>query len=84
MEIKTKYNLGDMVWVIDRNKPVYMKITRVIITEQLSQCNGSIRRYHSIVYSGERTAPHDEKNCYQTKEELINSMWQESQRSYQN
>lgn len=84
MEIKTKYNLGDMVWVIDHNKPAHIKITQVSVVEQLSQYDGRIRRYHSVMYSGERTEPHDEKHCYKIKGELINALWQEPQGSYQN
>ena len=34
METRTKYNIGDMVWLISNNKAASRKITRVIISAE--------------------------------------------------
>lgn len=75
MTITTKFNLGDTVWAIDRSKAVAFEITSITTTHnQYRRNDGAVEKFASISYHGSRTDPHPERECFKTKEELLNSL----------
>ena len=68
METKTKYNIGDMVWLIANNKAEKRLITRVIISAEERQ-RWDVK--YSLQY-GDTEYP--ENQLFKTKEELLLSL----------
>lgn len=68
MEIKTKYNIGDEVWVEILGEPCLAKIGAINITT-----NGKIIWYGYDVYCKEGHV-YNAKNIYDTKEELLKNL----------
>lgn len=68
METKTKYNIGDMVWLIANNKAEKRLITRVIISAE-EQKRWEVK--YSLQY-GDTEYP--ENQLFKTKEELLLSL----------
>lgn len=68
METRTKYDIGDMVWLISRNKAVKLQITRLIISTEEPDC-WEVK--YSLQY-GETEYP--ENQLFKTKEELLLSL----------
>ena len=68
METKTKYNIGDMVWLIANNKAEKRLITRVIISAEERQ-RWDVK--YSLQY-GDTEYP--ENQLFRTKEELLKSL----------
>ncbi len=72
MEISTKFQPGDNVWIMHDNKPVEIKIRSMNI-----RCNNP--SFYCVVYvvAGIRTEPSFEvyeENVYKSKEELLASL----------
>ena len=71
MEIKTKYDYGNIIWFMKKNKVEKGKIT-IIETRTSSKGNG-----HETIISygaGTFTADVEEKDCFLSKEELLKSL----------
>ena len=62
MEIKTRYNIGDKVWVIADNKPTGFIIANIITYA----CQG----HTSIWYVDENDEGYSQDNVFSTKEEI--------------
>lgn len=68
METRTKYNIGDMVWLISNNKAASRKITRVIISAEEPE-------HWEVKYSLQHgDAEYPESQLFKTKEELLKSL----------
>jgi hypothetical protein len=68
MKAKTKYDIGDKVWLIDDNRAVMLDVTRVIISvENLDNCDVK----YSLHY-GDAEIP--EEYLFKSKEELLKSL----------
>lgn len=80
MEIKTKYNIGDSAWVMYYNKPT--KITISSMEVFINSWYGSFKQnYFQTDYFDKdakgmynSTIRFKEKELFDTKEELINSL----------
>ncbi len=68
METNTKYDIGDMVWLITRNKAVKLQITRLIISAEEPD-NWEVK--YALQY-GDTEYP--ENQLFKTKEELLESL----------
>ena len=77
MTIETKYNIGDKVWVILRNKAECVKINNVRITGDL-RINDDYGNIVDVLMRVEYCFLNDEwvkeENCFPTKEELLKSL----------
>ena len=68
METRTEYDIGDMVWLINRNKAVRLQITRLIISAEEPDC-------WEVKYSLQHgEAEYPENQLFKTKEELLKSL----------
>ena len=68
MEVKTKFNVGDMVWYIYNNKVSHLDVTAVSIS--VYSDSDPIIKY-TLHYDYEL----DESKLFTTKEELLKSLW---------
>ena len=71
MTIKTKYNIGDEVWVSVDGKPTQGKIRA--INARISRFGDSLRgrvTYEVLSYE----LPYEERQVFPTKEELLKSL----------
>lgn len=89
MEIKTKFNIGDKVWIMRDNKPENIRIDGVQIGIRGKIISGSDGRlygkpYTEILYVEQRKNYgcsgdidpiyfHNERGCFGTKKELLDS-----------
>lgn len=89
MEIKTKYNVGDKVWIMRNNKPEKIQISNieveVIGDVPVGTCSLSGEYYTQIIYvevqrseyrsfgDKDPICKHDECNCFNTKKDLLYS-----------
>jgi hypothetical protein len=72
MEIKTKYNVGDKVWIMRNNKPEKIQISNIEV-EVILVCK--------CVYLYQDKTPickHNECNCFNTKKDLLYSFLDDS------
>ena len=68
METRTKYDIGDMEWLIHSNKAVKLRITRLIISAEEPDC-------WEVKYSLQHgEAEYPENQLFKTKEELLKSL----------
>lgn len=78
MQINTKYNLGDELWVIDHDDVVGFTVEDITISLKATDYDFfdsfPTRSELKIQYSGEGVKSHSEDKCFKTKEELINSL----------
>lgn len=65
MEIKTKYNIGDTVWFMHKNRCVSMKIENINIEVKI--------KYIQYIFN-ESEIWISEKYLFPTKEELLKSL----------
>ena len=86
MEIKTKYNVGDKVWIMRNNKPEKIQISNieveVIGDVPVGTCSLSGEYYTKIIYvevqrseyrsfgDKDPICKHNECNCFNTKKDL--------------
>lgn len=76
MDIKTKYNIGDEVWVMVNNKPTYGDVLQIDI-HIIARANTDNKYFTSKSYyyiSGYGGNEFFEKDVFFTKGELINSL----------
>lgn len=59
MEIKTKFNIGDKVWVVINSKASEIEVAAISITKD------------GIFYGESRYGMHRESECFETKAELL-------------
>lgn len=94
MEIKTKYNIGDNVWIMRNNKPEKILISNIEVeirgVVQTGACFLSGEYYTSIVYVeiqryeyrnfGDKDPifRHEECDCFRTKKDLLYSFLDEN------
>ena len=75
MTIETKYDIGDDVWIMQRNKPVRVEVRDIEISR--FQNDGMVVIRNRIVYhmvgDSANTGYHEEE-LYPTKEALIQSL----------
>ena len=71
MQIKTKYNIGDKVWVIVNNKPTELLINSI---EIFIHDMGQYRIGYSIWYVDKKNEGFEETQVFPTKEELLKSL----------
>lgn len=80
MEIKTKYNLGDKVYVMHDNKVVYFTIQRINIKigDKISIEYVSSEKFRQYLYlskeSDYMSLYVEEEKVFSTKEELLKSL----------
>ncbi len=67
MEVKTKFNIGDIVFLISNNKVSSQKVTGLAIDVE----DGKVEVSYSLTFSESKV---DESKLFKTKEELINSL----------
>jgi len=67
MEVESKYNLGDLVWLIYDNKAVRFKVTGVRISVEDAD-------NYEVEYSLSDCTKRLEHQLFDTKEELIKSL----------
>jgi len=80
MTIKTKFNIGDEVWVIHNNKPICAMVHSIIITyrstmpkeEYYLSLNSNFLSYPSNL--GERSIIFKPTELFKTKQELLKSL----------
>lgn len=94
MEIKTKYNVGDKVWIKRNNKPEKIQISNieveVIGDVPVGTCSLSGEYYTKIIYvevqrseyrsfgDKDPICKHNECNCFNTKKDLLYSFLDDS------
>lgn len=94
MEIKTKYNVGDKVWIMRNNKPEKIQISNieveVIGDVPVGTCSLSGEYYTKIIYvevqrseyrsfgDKDPICKHNECNCFNTKKDLLYSFLDDS------
>ena len=66
MEVYSKYNINDTVWVVNRNKVIQQKIQGIEITASTNM------REIEYTFIGGGKLPEDK--VFKTKEELIDSL----------
>ena len=66
MEVNSKYNINDTVWVVSRNKVIQQKIQGIEITASTNM------REIEYTFIGGGKLPEDK--VFKTKEELIDSL----------
>ena len=71
MEVNSKYNINDIVWVVNRNKVIQQKIQSV---ETTSYVNEKEIVKTEIVYTFIGGGKLPEYRVFKTKEELIDSL----------
>ena len=71
MEVNSKYNINDTVWVVNRNKVIQQKIQSV---ETTSYVNEKEIVKTEIVYTFIGGGKLPEYRVFKTKEELIDSL----------
>lgn len=75
MKIETKYNLGDIVYLIGNNKVFSADITGIRIIETTSKCDWSKQITYHITGNGlPQNCERREENLFSTKEELLKSL----------
>lgn len=67
MEVKTKFDIGDIVFLISNNKVSSQKVTGLAIDVE----DGKVEVSYSLTFSESKI---DESKLFKTKEELINSL----------
>ena len=74
MTIETKYQAGDLVWLISQDKVKTAIVREVIITEKLRPADS--KQLLEIVYQLESmgVGRYTESQLFHTKEELLNSL----------
>ena len=78
MEIKTKFDVGDKVWIMDSNKAIEAEIYEVCF-KQSQKIGAKGRKEINITYMLKNLHLYDigtfhEGEIYASKEELINSL----------
>lgn len=70
MEIETKYSLGDKVWAMIENHPTYFQIKRIgVVKEKHGEKVITVTTYRGSTM----LEPVMEQDCFNTKDELLNS-----------
>lgn len=59
MEIKTQFNIGDLVWVVINSKAAEIEVVAISVTKD------------GIFYGESRYGMHHESECFATKPELL-------------
>lgn len=71
MEIKTRFDIGDKVWTLSRNKAVEFEVCSISISRAKTLLPITYITYCGAYSDGKITiAP--ESDCFASKEELIN------------
>lgn len=85
MEIKTKFNVCDKVWIMRNNRPCEVEISNIKIEIIGDVPTGSIclnGKYYTRIcyieikreaYGDPEERSYNEKECFSTKKELLNS-----------
>jgi hypothetical protein len=84
MNIKTEYKIGDLVWVMRKNRPVRLEIFRIKVSETYQKSHVSVKYCLNII-NGNRDGAFpdfefdkhykvDQSRMFNTKEELIQSL----------
>lgn len=68
MEVKTKYNIGDMVFFISNNRVMNLKVTGVGIS--VEDASGGPKIFYHLHYDSEMP----ENKLFRTKKELLESL----------
>ena len=71
MNYKTKFNVGDIVWIMNNNKAVFGIVWRVVFTKD-EACSEGVELVH-FETGGNYTAE-PATNLFHTKEDLIESL----------
>jgi hypothetical protein len=96
MEIQTKYNIGDKVWIMRNDKPEQILISNIeveIIGETITGTGGMLsgKCYTHIYYieiqrkeyrnfgDKEPIYRHNERDCFPTKKDLLNSFLEDEE-----
>lgn len=66
MEVNSKYNINDTVWVVNKNKVIQQKVKGIEITAYKDKTE------IEYTFIGDSKLPED--RVFKTKEELINSL----------
>ena len=80
MKIETKYNVGDYVWVLNDNRPVYTEILRPKLfvfgnfKKSKTDFSGELEWELNIRSQFFGNVSLTEKHLFDTKEECINSL----------
>lgn len=69
MKVNHKFDIGNMVWVMENNRPVRMEVRCVEIT--IESMMGIYSVEYSFEYNGRK---YSEDKVFGTKEELIESL----------
>lgn len=67
----TKFDPGEWVYVIHKNKPMCVIIDSVTISERRGDRNGAKVTYQCSRLGLDEGGLYDEKECFPTKEELL-------------
>lgn len=73
MEIKTKYNIGDRVWAIREGRAACFEI-RGVMASVMHFYPADLPARKSVTYNDEDGHVYDESACYETKNDLLNSL----------
>jgi hypothetical protein len=76
MEINTKYNHGDMVYVMYQNRAVNARVEAIGVNEFTNNVNYPLADhiYYNITVSLQNVQRYNETSIYPTKEALIQSL----------
>lgn len=69
MTIKSKYSVGDIVWIMQNNIPITREIKRLRMT-----CDYGDRIYINYSFNSTDNYTISENKVFSTKEDLINSL----------
>lgn len=75
MNIKTKYNPGDKVWVMIQNKPEYLIVNAISIVANLTFDNEIKYNIKYNCFLGRFGGNYEEKELFATKEDLKNYLF---------
>lgn len=72
MEIDIKFNVGDTIWFMFRNKPNVSKVRDIVGTIKIKGGNTPVE---SVIYTPDNNTPEiGQYRCFATKEELLKSL----------